>query len=187
MSRTTQKDTRDSTLKGKPGNTPAAPVPRDILSFRAAEPVHQMIKLEARRRKVTVSNGKPAPINPATGLPWSSGSDHSIEGRGNIQHSTFNAQNPTGHSVLPAPNNAAVMPVVRPAAGSGSSPAANGGDDTAVRNATAALDLLTTTAGKLNTAFAALATRADALFKNGNGLQFAPAGQMGGSYPGKTH
>ncbi len=57
------------------------------------------------------------------------------------------------------------MPVARPAAGSGSSPAANGGDDTAIKNATLPLDLLTTTAGKLNTAFAALATRADALFK----------------------
>ena len=84
------------------------------------------------------------------------------------------------------------MPVVRPAAGGGSALAANGGDDTAVKNATAALDLLTTTAGKLNTAFAALASRADALFKaqpglGNNGLQFAPTGQMGGSYPGKTH
>ena len=54
------------------------------------------------------------------------------------------------------------------------------------------MDLLTTTAGKLNTAFAALASRADALFKaqpglGNNGLQFAPSGQMGGSYPGKTH
>ena len=57
------------------------------------------------------------------------------------------------------------MPVARPAAGGGSAPAANGGDDTAIKNATAALDMLTTTAGKLNTAFAALATRADALFK----------------------
>jgi len=146
------------------------------------------------------SNGKPAAINPATGLPWSSGQNHSIEGRGNIQQpnvglaATFNAQHPVpGHPASPAPNNAAVMPVPRPAAGGGSAVAANGGDDTAIKNATAALDLLTTTAGKLNTAFAALATRADALFKaqpgrgNGNGLQFQPTGQMGGSYPGKTH
>jgi hypothetical protein len=61
-------------------------------------------------------------------------------------------------------------------------------DDTAIKNATAALDMLTATAGKLNTAFAALATRADALFKvqpGNNGLQFAPTGQMGGSYPGR--
>jgi len=87
-------------------------------------------------------------------------------------------------------NNSAAMPVAHPAAGGGSSPAANGGggDDTAIKNANAALDMLTSTAGKLNTAFAALATRADALFKGGgNGLQFAPTGQMGGSYPGKTH
>ena len=55
MSRTTQKDTRDSTRKAKPDNTPDAPVPRDILSFRAAEPINQMIKLDARRRKVTVT------------------------------------------------------------------------------------------------------------------------------------
>jgi len=55
-------------------------------------------------------------------------------------------------------NNSAMMPVafrVRRRRVS----AANGGDDTAVKNATAALDLLATTAGKLNTAFAALATR----------------------------
>jgi hypothetical protein len=87
-----------------------------------------------------------------------------------------------------APNNAAMMPVARPAASGGgsASAAANGGDDAAIKNATAALDLLTTTAGKLNTAFAALAARADSMFKGGgNGLQFAPTGQMGGSYPGK--
>jgi hypothetical protein len=88
--------------------------------------------------------------------------------------------------VQPVGNNSAVMPVALPGGGGGSAPAANGGDDTAIKNATAALDMLTTTAGKLNTAFAALATRADALFKGGgNGLQFAPTGQMGGSYPGK--
>jgi hypothetical protein len=55
MSRTTHYDTCDSTRKAKPDNTPDAPVPRDILSFRAAEPINQMIKLEARRRKVTVT------------------------------------------------------------------------------------------------------------------------------------
>jgi hypothetical protein len=92
-----------------------------------------------------------------------------------------------------APNNAAVTPVVRPSSASATEgrPSA-GGDDTAIKNATAALDLLTTTAGKLNTAFAALAARADSMFKaqpgrgnGGNGLQFQPTGQMGGSYPGK--
>ena len=55
MSRTTQKDTLDSTRKAKPDNTPDAPVPRDILSFRAAEPINQMIQLDARRRQVTVT------------------------------------------------------------------------------------------------------------------------------------
>jgi len=134
-----------------------------------------------RPKPIMGSNGLPAPINPATGLPWSSGTDHSIEGRPHPAHAAARA-------AAAAPNNSAVMPVVRPAAGGGSAPAANGGDDAAIKNATAALDLLTTTAGKLNTAFAALATRADALFKGGgNGLQFAPTGQMGGSYPGKTH
>ena len=134
-----------------------------------------------RPKPIMGSNGLPAPINPATGLPWSSGTDHSIEGRPHPAHAAARA-------AAAAPNNSAVMPVVRPAAGGGSAPAANGGDDTAIKNATAALDLLATTAGKLNTAFAALATRADALFKGGgNGLQFQPTGQMGGSYPGKTH
>ena len=51
MHRNMQQDTRATTQKA----TPATPVPRDILSFRAAEPIHQMIKLEARRRKVTVT------------------------------------------------------------------------------------------------------------------------------------
>ena len=46
-----QKDTAASTQKA----TPAPPVPRDLLSFRAAEPINQMIKLEARRRRVTVT------------------------------------------------------------------------------------------------------------------------------------
>ena len=50
------------------------------------------------------------------------------------------------------------------------------------------LDSLAGAAGRVSTAFAALATRADSLFKaqpGNNGLQFAPTGQMGGSYPGK--
>ena len=51
MQRNMQKDTRATTQKA----TPATPVPRDILSFRAAEPINQMIKLDARRRKVTVT------------------------------------------------------------------------------------------------------------------------------------
>jgi len=55
MSRTTHDDTCESTRKAKPDNTPDTPVPRDILSFRAAEPINQMIKLDARRRKVTVT------------------------------------------------------------------------------------------------------------------------------------
>ena len=79
------------------------------------------------------------------------------------------------------------MPVARPAAAAGWR-SAGGGDNTAIQNATAALDSLAGAAGRVNTAFAALATRADALFKaepGNNGLQFAPTGQMGGSYPGK--
>jgi len=55
MSRTTQKTTQDNTIKQAPDNPPDPPVPRDILSFRAAEPISQMIKLEACRRKVTVT------------------------------------------------------------------------------------------------------------------------------------
>ena len=116
--------------------------------------------------------------------------DHSIEARPHPAHVAATHAAAAGPTW--AGNNSAVMPVVRPAAGGGSAPAVNGRDDTAIKNATAALDLLTTTAGKLNTAFAALASRADALFKvqpglGNNGLQFAPTGQMGGSYPGKTH
>jgi len=139
------------------------------------------------------ATGRPAPINPATGLPWDSGRGHSLEGRPHavsVQQpnvglaSTSNAQHPTRTG-----NNAAVMPVMRPPAASAGG-AAGGGDNTAIQNATAALDSLAGAAGRVTTAFAALATRADALFKTqpgpgNNGLQFAPTGQMGGSYPGK--
>jgi hypothetical protein len=60
-----------------------------------------------------------------------------------------------------------------------------GSDLTALKNATAALDLLAAGANRLNSAFAALASRVDGLFKNGTTLQFTPAGQTGGWYPGK--
>ena len=130
------------------------------------------------KAKPIMYNGKPAAINPATGLPWSSGTDHSIESRP--------AHVAAAAAAKPAPNNAAVMPAVRPAAVSGGGGSAAGSDDTAVKNSTAALNALAGAANRVSAAFAALATRADALFKGGgNGLQFAPAGQMGGSYPGK--
>jgi TP901 family phage tail tape measure protein len=62
-------------------------------------------------------------------------------------------------------------------------------DLTALKNASAALDLLAAGANRLNSAFASLASRVDGLFKNGapsgGALQFAPAGQSGGWYPGR--
>ena len=108
-------------------------------------------------------------------------------GRAGLTHAEpVHAAHAAAHA--PAPNNAAVMPMPGVENNCGGRQTAATTDDTAIKNATAALDMLTATAGKLNTAFAALATRADALFKvqpGNNGLQFAPTGQMGGSYPGR--
>ena len=57
---------------------------------------------------------------------------------------------------------------------------------TALKNAAVALDLLAEGAHRLNSSFAALASRVDGLFKNRPALQFTPAGQNGGWYPGKS-
>jgi hypothetical protein len=159
----------------------SASVARSTAAMNAADAAskrwHDFNKPKA---KPIMYNGKPAAINPATGLPWSSGTDHSIESRpAHVAAAAAHA------AAKPAPNNAAVMPVVRPAAVSGGGGTASGGDDTAVKNSSAALDALAGAANRVSAAFAALATRTDALFKGGGGLQFAPAGQMGGSYPGK--
>ena len=57
----------------------------------------------------------------------------------------------------------------------------------AVRSASAAMDQLTASSGRLQAAFESLAARTAGLFpaNGGGGLQFANAGQNGGWYPGK--
>jgi hypothetical protein len=101
------------------------------------------------------------------------------------QHPVHGTEGTHGTNGAPVPR--AMVPSART---TGGTPVPHGPqeaqtDDTAVKNATAALNLLAAGANRVTAAFAALASRADALFNKPGGMQFAPAGQVGGWYPGK--
>ena len=147
----------------------------------------------ARQREADAARWKRTPINSATGLPYDSGRTHSLEGRppGTTGPRTTRPQTQTGtngnhgtNATMPPTHMPTSPPPGRTSAWQGGNQF-TGGDDTAVRSAAAALDALTASSGRLQTAFEGLAGRVDTLFRQTPTLNFTPSGQQGGWYPGR--
>lgn len=136
-----------SALPGFAGASPEY----DRVAKRADEAMAAADAAQSRWHKTSKPKWNEKFTNPATGLPWSSGQDHSIEGRGNIQHPTSNAQHPittrTTTGTMPPPPG-------MPPAPAGPSEGPRSGGSSNAQEANGCLELSCKLLGEFNTGLA---------------------------------